>query len=322
MKIIFLTYLNRSGSTYLANQLSKSPEICVCPEAEIIYDLFLKDPLKEFSSDKKKYWHLINELERDKKFSLWNLNRVEIYDQIATCSSNLEIFFAILTRYLRRNKPNATVLLYKDTRSIDLISKIPVSVIKSYDLRWISLIRDVRDVYLSQSTVISPLTKKPMCSNWYSLMKQWNSFVKLSCKYDGLNYYFRLRYEDLIIDTPMVMNNITATLGIYFQINWITEKKGELFDLLSPEYQAIHPLINEAPDKLRISAWKKSLSPSLQYFFSLYCKKTLEKIGYSSNRASLPPNLFYLLEIIHKKIRHYSMNFNKSIKRLVKNVDS
>ena len=36
MKYIFILYLNRSGSTFLSNQLSKLSEILVCPEAEVL----------------------------------------------------------------------------------------------------------------------------------------------------------------------------------------------------------------------------------------------------------------------------------------------
>ena len=33
MNLLFLAYLNRSGSTFLADLLSRDPRFCVCPEA-------------------------------------------------------------------------------------------------------------------------------------------------------------------------------------------------------------------------------------------------------------------------------------------------
>ena len=44
MTIILLTYVNRSGSTYLANLLSASENICVCPEGDRLVSLFLENP--------------------------------------------------------------------------------------------------------------------------------------------------------------------------------------------------------------------------------------------------------------------------------------
>ena len=51
MIIILLTYVNRSGSTYLANLLSASDHICVCPEGDKLVSLFLESPDKTFRLD-------------------------------------------------------------------------------------------------------------------------------------------------------------------------------------------------------------------------------------------------------------------------------
>jgi hypothetical protein len=318
MKIVFLTYLNRSGSTYLANQLSKSPEICICPESEILYELLLIDPFREFLSDKKQYWFIINELEKDKKFAHWKLNRVEIYDLINTCQNNLDVFVAILTIFLEKNKPGASVILYKDTRLIDLIPKIPESLIKTYDLKWIALIRDIRAIYLSQSSVVSPFTGKPMCTNWYSLVVKWKSFIKQLVKYEKLNYFSWVKYEDLILDPPMTLTNVTASLGTNYQLNWIADKEGEIYETLLPEYRAIHTLIDQMPDKSRIYRWRQSLSPSKQDILNYFCIRNNRKLGYYSESDSFRLSPRHYPEIIGKKIDHSKLRLKTHIKRSIK----
>jgi len=318
MKILFLTYVNRSGSTFLANQLSKSPDICVCPEAEILYPMFLKNPFLEFSSDTKKFWIIINELERDKKFSLWNFNRVELFDQISASRNNLEIFIAILSFYSRKNKPTASIILYKNTQLIDLIAKIPEAVIKSYNMMWIALMRDIRSVYLSQSITISPFTGKPMCTNWYTLAMNWNSFINQTYEYSALNNFSRFKYEDLIMDTHMVVNNITAVLGVNFQLNWISDKKGEITEILSQDYRSIHPMINDIPDESKIHKWKQELPASKQDFLVYFCKKNLRRNGYSTDGYSLKLRPLYITEITRKKISHFAVIFKNYSKSIIK----
>ena len=52
MTIAFLTYVNRSGSTYLANLLSASDAICVCPEGDKLVSLLLEYLLKSYGLGK------------------------------------------------------------------------------------------------------------------------------------------------------------------------------------------------------------------------------------------------------------------------------
>jgi hypothetical protein len=317
MKILFLTYLNRSGSTYLGNQLSKSPEICVCQEADILYNLFLRNPLKNQTASKK-LWAAVNKLDSDKKFSMWKLNRVELFNHISSCQCNFEVFIAIISLYLKKNKPSASVILFKDSRLIKLISKIPELYKKNYNLSWISIIRDIRAIFLSQSSAFSPITGKPMCANWYDMVKEWNSFIKQSYKYSNTNYFSIIRYEDLILDTQMVINNITAKINVNYQLNWISEKNGEIYELLTEEYRTLHPLIDNLPDKSRIYRWRHSLSPSKQYLFSRFCKKNLEKTGYYYEPNSQYFDPAYNAEIIKSIIHHYIKYLRTSITSIIK----
>jgi hypothetical protein len=318
MKFIFLTYLNRSGSTFLANQLSKTTDICVCPEAEILYHLFLTEPLKTLLLNDEKKTCILNELEKDKKFALWKLPRIEISNQITSCRNNLEVFIAILSLYSKKVNPKASHILYKNSLLIDLLPKIPKSLIKKYNLTWISLLRDIRAVYLSQSIVISPFTGKPMCNNWYTLAKQWNAFLKKSSLYSMLKYFIMLKYEDLILDTTRVMKEITFKLQVDYQLNWIYERKGVINELLSQEYISIHPLIDQMPDKSRIDRWKYILPSVKQCLIGYYCFENLKIAGYSVVGISSTLKPRYYAEIISKIISDKTESLYAIIKRNIK----
>ena len=102
MRIIFITYINRSGSTYLSNLFSKSGDILVCPEADILVDLFLVNPEKKFSLTNNK--ELLNQIiSYDKKLKYWEIHAADI--QLPQKPfTNFDLFIAILISY--KNKVN------------------------------------------------------------------------------------------------------------------------------------------------------------------------------------------------------------------------
>jgi hypothetical protein len=317
VKIVFLSYINRSGSTFLANALSKSPDVCVCPEAEILYDIFLQYPDKQWNSELIEIRRALKILQGDRKFKLWNLNDDVVKSVLQNKRTRLEIFLDILKLYQERNNMGAKIILYKHTWMIKLIPRLDESIIQKLDLNWILLIRDIRAVYASQKNTISPLTHKPMCTNCYSLAKDWNYFASEYLKLSANNNVIFVQYEDLIGSTGEKIEQITNTLKIPFNLNWIREKKGKVFELLSSDYQQIHGNIDLEPTIIHVDKWRKILTNKQVTILTILGITNLERFKYPIYSFDSKIQVLFYPEIFYMVLKHYMRLFNNLVKNLV-----
>ena len=164
MKIVFLTYVNRSGSTYLANLLSASDDICVCPEGDMLVSLFLESPGKAFRLDRHRRAELEKLIHADSKLKYWGIGD-DIFNVLEEVNSNIAVFLAFLQYYQLNQKPEASFILFKAERLADLIPVIEDSRISGNTFKYISMIRDPRGVYESQKRTQVPGTGRSMSSN-------------------------------------------------------------------------------------------------------------------------------------------------------------
>ncbi len=317
MKIIFLSYINRSGSTYLANQLSKSPDFCICPEAEILYETFLVHPFVSIAKNEKTFERIIRTLTMDKKFIHWKLKKNEITEILNISSTNFECFISLLLLFAKKNNPSTSIIVFKNTETIDLINKLSEKIIEKYKIFWLALVRDARAIFYSQKNTISPLTNKRMCSDWFTLTQNWNIYTSALI----INYYLKntiiLRYEDLISDTENELLNIIRILDCDYDINWVKNKRGLVFDTLSEEYQLIHPFIDSLPNKARINFWQKKLRLSLQKLIEFRCWNNLSLLNYNVDAKPTLKSYFHLVIIVKKSIWYFK-NFTDQIKRIIR----
>ncbi len=151
-KLILICYVNRSGSTYLANLFSKSPEIFVCPEADILVNQLLVEPEKKISIKTTKI--LRKAVAEDPKLKFWNLTIKDV-SEIPLHFSNLQYFLWIINNYKEKIKPAATTIVFKAERLIQLYKNY-INLNKKFNIYWIAIIRDVRAVYYSQSRNFKP----------------------------------------------------------------------------------------------------------------------------------------------------------------------
>ena len=78
MILILLTYINRSGSTYFTNSLSKYNNVFSCPEAEtLIYEL-LNNPFSRIRNKNNLKNKFALYFKKDKKLKFWGLTIDEI----------------------------------------------------------------------------------------------------------------------------------------------------------------------------------------------------------------------------------------------------
>lgn len=306
-KVIFLTYINRSGSTFFANSLSRHNDICILPEAEILISLLLQNPTKKCLITDFKI--IIENLKNDVKFKYWQLN-----DEIQNVYENnirfYDLFKNILIEYKKKNKPHAKFVLFKGTKLNYLLRNL---IELDTSLLCFSITRDVRAVYLSQKNSIGSTTGKPMSTNPYSAAVKWKKFIMRNIlnKNNFPEIFYEFRYEDFIKKHNKYLKWITAILGINHDYSH------QEFHV--PENQLhLHSNINKTADKSRINRWKNLLERKDIYILECITRKELIKYEYDLLYLKVNRKCFFNLYYQSKACTHFYKKYKSTLLKMIR----
>jgi len=270
LKLLFITYINRSGSTFLANLFSRYSDIVVCPEGEVLVTKFLNHPLSKSSIK-------IPELFRnDIKLKYWNLERSHL-EKIDANLNNIDKFYEILNTYRSRINSKASIIVFKAVELIYTYNKIPQITKEKYNIKYISIIRDGRASFASQKETY--YLGKPMETNPWLAARKWNRHVNLSMKHLNNEDFFVLTYENLIRKMKETMHDLITKLNFNLDNNNFS-KKGNYFEMILPTQKSMHRDIQKLPDPSKINNWKLKLTNNEIYIFEKVSKYTFEKSRY------------------------------------------
>jgi hypothetical protein len=292
MNYIFLSYINRSGSTFLVNQFSKLDIFCVCPEAEILYNIFLQKPNQKSHSNKS----LLKYLLKDKKFIHWKLLPSSIENILNSANSNGVIFLQILDLFRKTHFPSSKYIIFKYNFIIELKSYFE-SIRLDHSYYWISLHRNPLTVYASQKNTTSPNTQMIMAVNVVHFCSQVIKLESLLKKVK-IEENLRIKYEALILDFTMEYKNIFNHLGIKTISPGFISNPGKIKQFMSKEYRDLHPYINLPPDNKRIYPLTITPSKHEEYYI-------LKKLGmfYPDDLQKIPRfKLMYLLPLFKNMV--------------------
>ena len=304
MNYVFLSYINRSGSTYLANLLSRSAEICVCPEADILYELFLTDPSAVLGEKKKVYCCRI--LSNNAKLQLWKIDPEGCLTAEKTCFEN---FLAILNRFQEIHYPQATHILFKQNYLLDL-----ADIYKSDRYFWINLIRDPRSVYISQKNTISPNTLKPMNRNILAFTEHWNLNSNKLIRMKDCPGVITICYENLITNFNKVMIELTTRLHLIIRWEGFVNNKSQLMQWISPEYCEIHPYIDDFPKFESIDKWQAMITKTELEFLQNNISQNMFYPGIKPPDQGKKHVLHTIILRIDRKIEHMKIVLIKKLR--------
>jgi len=271
LKILFLTYISRSGSTLLSNLLNQYDPILSCPEADILVKKLLYNPHDQIFNDK-----LFSNVINDQKFSCWNLTLNEL-EYLTNYYTHIELFLKILELYKNKTKPDAKIILFKSVELIDLVEVITNAIPALATFWFLSLIRDCRGIFLSQKSTL--INNRPMNDNPLITAYQWDSFVKKSIALEEENLIKILKYEELVRHPNEKIDGLLKDVQLNEKLIKNNDNK-EYFDRLSQEQKHIHPLIITPPDPSRIDRWKFELNQTSTYLIESITDKSLKRMGY------------------------------------------
>jgi hypothetical protein len=291
MQIVLITYINRSGSTFLANLLSSSKDVCVCPEGDAVVSLFLEAPGEKFSYSINGLQELNKSLESDPKMAIWNIQD-DVKTWLEKAGTRLEAFFEILKYFRDRNKPDARTVIFKAERISALMEKIIHADKGNSDatIKFLSLVRDPRAVVASQMNTCYPGSTVPMSENPVWTAIGWRiSQEQILGSGSGPGSQMILKYEDMISKPEETIWELSGFLKA--DLTGVSPGKGDLFPRLPGEIRHIHPLADKAALVDRIEGWKSRLTAEKIYLVEMTCRKYFDRFGYQKISKSFRPFL-------------------------------
>ena len=295
MIVLLMTYMNRSGSTFLANLLSSSDNVCVCPEGDWLVERFLEAPDKRFTLEKESLDIILQAFRKDEKLSTWKMDPGWV-QSLTSCSTNLEAFLAILIHYSSLRKPLAGILLFKAERLAALISKIEKAKQEINHIKYLCLARDPRGIIASQKQTFMPGGFRRMNSNTVYAALQWRKYfhdISNACKAENTSL---IQYENLIKDPVETLNTFTDQQKL--EMPGLNPEKGDLLNRLPSNHKMIHPLVGSPAVQGRISAWKQLLDVKDIFMIERTCSTGMKHLNYLKASSGLNPG-FEIIRILN-----------------------
>ncbi|QQS52342.1 MAG: sulfotransferase [Bacteroidota bacterium] len=304
MKFVFLSYLNRSGSTFLVNQLSKLPALIVCPEADILYDQLLCNPNEILLPEKSA--QIISKLQKDKKFSVWRMNLQNFESFSGTCFG---LFQQILLAFVMEHAPKAHIVLFKHNYLYRLFPLLETQE----NILFLSLLRHPAAIYSSQTKTISPATGRVMSRNPLALIDQWNSLLQFVLSTGKSESHVLVLYEELVEKPDETMHMLCKVLMIQEKWSDLLHKRGKVGEWLGYEYMAIHQSIDKKPIVEKIDNWKLELGTTTK---NLLARK-MSKNSFYNFPANKERHVFLICYSLFCRFDRKFLSWKQNIKHLI-----
>ncbi len=273
VEIVLVSYVNRSGSTFLLSLLDTDPRVMACPEADILVRLFLRDPDRSYTEAEKKV--LLELLKQDRKMQNWSLPDNSLKKSLNEARAG-DIFCSLLTEYAASRKTDVESIVFKATEIIRFAGTLLTDPFKfRHPLRIAVLVRDPRAVYHSQKNTYVPHRKKIMNRNPIRLAQQWNFLVnQTDLLLRKSNRFYRIRYEDLTRDPVGEV--------LKFLSGFMPAETSSYYDRIPPEERAMHENIKRPPDPARIDQWKAYTGRHEIMMIEQACREGMLQLGYEA----------------------------------------
>jgi len=305
-RIGFLFYENRSGSTYLASLLDSHPEVLVTLEAnfpDYVFGLG-KDAMSVTGTDQLQSFiePLYNDIKNDMKFGSWE---VDPEDLLATLLRNNKlpfptenIFETIIDLYIKTNKPDAKICIYKDPKNLQNYPQLK-DIFPS--ALFLHIYRDGRAVYNSRKQSLGSKTGRPMEVNPIAAADRWARMMKMASEEEQNDSFYNIRYENLIRHTHEEMENILNFLSVSADknIDDLLQATERYFDKIPEEQKHLHANIKLPPRDDRIDSWRQALPSEETYLYEKYARRSLMRYGYELTSTGSKLGMIQWLRVLY-----------------------
>ncbi len=272
-KYVFLTYISRSGSTFLASLLDSAPNIGMSLEAGFPDDICRGKIGLNQPEDVDSFLDKLYSIE---KFVQWDIPRAFLEKEIPKLSFPVS-FSKLLTLIFEKTfqQENVDIFIYKMAHYIyhleALRNEFPEGKI-------LFIMRDPRAIYNSQKTSINSVNGLPMSDNPIHVAAAFNKVCSVIETVQEEEWFHCIRYEDLLLDNDSVLSGIFSFLDVKLVSKF---KSSNSFNDRIPEAQKhLHINVGRPPQKERIYAWRDKLSTYELCIIELLCFNRMHRWGY------------------------------------------
>lgn len=290
MKLYFLTYINRSGSSFLAEELSKNERIFVFPEADALINNLLLSKLSIEYLTKT----ILNLFTNDVKLKEWKFTNDEIISILNLSNNKANLFKNILKKFIEKNKITSNVVIFKYQ---DAYSKFNIlKKLFSDDFNLVCLLRDPRAIFSSQKLSINPYSGKMFNTNPLITAYQWDSFISKVLNSSNII----IKYENFYSQTNFSIKNLTEFIN---NNNSSVKNKKTFYHYLSKQEKNLHKNINQPFIEENINKWEKNLSNIETTLIEKICSNNLKVLNYEVKKGNKFIFFKYYFYLIYYKIR-------------------
>ena len=273
--LFFIFFDSRSGSTYLANMLSRNPDVAIPPESNFLPRIISSFPQETFN-DSRELTLFLDIIFSEKKFIDWGLKKDELFKKMSKIMpiSTSKAIMSVCQEFRDVNAKDAQLFGLKKGY-IKYYKKI---IALFPDAKIIGLIRDGRAVFNSKKKSIYSKTKRPFETNPYKAGIKWVGVTRKlrHIKRELPDQTLIIHYEEMVKDERNILKKISAFLGLGMRANLNNDNKYEI----PGRYGNIHSNIKKPPIKERISAWQKELVEEEIFAFESMAFTELLQEGY------------------------------------------
>jgi hypothetical protein len=284
-KLIFLVYVARSGSTFLAQLLARHTDrIVVLPEIKAVEYLISigNERIAAMSS-----LEILNKLKSDPRWTNLNISDDETL-KIVESKDAKTIVYDICSHYSNRQSKKPSYVIIKNSTAIWQYDLLKVNF---DDFIFLHIKRDIRGSsssrYNAKSSFHSDIDSKK--KSIVQIAKYWTDYIKrvnfLMNKHDKI---FELSYEDLIMNKSKIMKSLLQFLGIDY-----VQDSGVDLALSNKELSKMHSNVFSDPLTQRIYGWKKDLNDSEGYVVEFIGRNKIED-PYYTNKLSILFKGYYI----------------------------
>lgn len=282
-QLVFLLYVNRSGSTYLASRLAELPGVVVTLESEALRGLLLSPrPI----CTQEECAGFLQQLFAEPKFQQWGVSPEALHRALQAAPRPLtrEQLLRTLLRLLPGGD-RAHCFVLKVPR---LLESLPRARALLSDCKVLHVVRDPRAVFASQRRSISSRTGRPMVRDAVTAGLRWRRAMEALAVAD-LPQVLEVRYEDLVTSPQSSLDRVVQ----FLQLDSAEQSAyadagatgGDYLARIPQDQRHLHTNVGKAADPSRINRWASELSAGDVWLLERACGRVMAGRGYRPQSA-------------------------------------
>ncbi|WP_436514886.1 sulfotransferase [Ekhidna sp. To15] len=309
-----LSYLSRSGSTFLSDKLNRYRDICVTLEASFPPELLGIQGYKTVNLlNEKNLRRFIKDIELLSKVRNWELDNGLIIQKLLKLSfpiTGIQVFKTYLDCFKEKYKPYAKAVIYKGSPVMPWT--VPQLLDKSNQFKVIYLQRDPRAIYSSQIANNLPYSSRKFTQSPFEVGLDWKNTSK-AVEFCDSDFFLKVRYENLI-GSSKGFDEIIHFLNVHSELD---NNTFDYSQILPKEERSIHSNINKPRKAHYIDKWRDQISPEAASMIDWLCKDYLMKENYEIY-AEFDTNVIsqkYVRYVRSTRIKKLIGSLNKMLKQ-------